>query len=314
MKKIFNSELDLILSNMPKMNLNPNRIQSIRNSMKEASNNNSLLINESISISNKFILSSDKKVNIRLRIYQPKEKTKDTFGLLWFHGGGFALGIPEQDDFICQRFVLEANCVVVSVDYRLAPENPFPTPLEDCYEGLKWFSENSNKLGISSSRIAVAGVSAGGCLAAAVSLLARDRKGPLIEFQMPLYPMLDNRNTTPSSYEILDRRIWNREENLQAWSMYLGSKHTDDVSPYAAPSHATDLSGLPPTYICIGDLDPLRDEVISYVTRLSQAGVPTEFHLYPGCFHGFDQLSNIKISKRASTEYIQALKRAMKNE
>ena len=180
MKKIFNSELDLILSNMPKMNLNPNRIQSIRNSMKEASNNNSLLINESISISNKFILSSDKKVNIRLRIYQPKEKTKDTFGLLWFHGGGFALGIPEQDDFICQRFVLEANCVVVSVDYRLAPENPFPTPLEDCYEGLKWFSENSNKLGISSSRIAVAGVSAGGCLAAAVSLLSRDSKVPLI--------------------------------------------------------------------------------------------------------------------------------------
>jgi len=311
MEKKVTPELRSILSAMPKMNLTLERLESIRNWMKETSINNSSLTSESISISNQFISGSDEETQIRVRIYKPITKKENLSGLLWMHGGAYTLGLPEQDDVICQRFVSESNCVVVSVDYRLAPENPFPAPVEDCYAALKWFSENAEKLGTDVSQIAVAGISAGGGLAAAVSLLARDRKGPSIAFQMPLSPMIDNRNISPSSHEILDRRVWNRTENLQAWEMYLGSDNKGEVSQYAAPTFAIDLSRLPPAYICIGDLDPFRDETIDYVTRLRQAGVPTEFHLYPGCFHGFDQLPNTDISQRASTEYIEALKRAM---
>lgn len=142
--------------------------------------------------------------------------------------------------------------------------------------------------------------------------MARDRKGPSIAFQMLLHPMLDDRCITQSCNEITDPRVWNRKYNGQAWEMYLGADHTGEVSPYAAPARATNLSGLPPTYTCVGDLDPFCDETIEYVKRLRQAGVSTEFHLYSGCFHSFDRVvPNAEISKRAIKEYNQALKRAL---
>lgn len=251
-----------------------------------------------------------------VKIYEKKDRGNEILpGVFWIHGGGYVLGHPDVDDGICEKFVLDANCVVVSVDYRLAPEHPYPAAIEDCYAGLKWMAENADALKIDASRIGIAGPSAGGGLTAALALLARDRGGPQIRFQMPLYPMIDDRNDTFSSHEITTdsfQRVWNRELNMVAWKMYLGELDSDDVPQYAAPARAKDLSGLPPVYTCVGQLDPFRDETIDYVTRLAQAGVPVEFHLYPGCFHGFDAYSSDAIiSRQARDEYVKAMAKAL---
>ena len=250
--------------------------------------------------------------DVPVRIYEPAEKSGLLPALLWIHGGGYILGTYDQDDGLCQRFVETANCVVVSVEYRLAPEHPFPAPVEDCYAALQWLAESAKDLGVDDTRIAIGGASAGGGLTAGLALLARDRGGPNICFQMPLYPMIDDQNTTPSSHEITDNRVWNRSANVAAWRMYLGEDATGDVSPYAAASRAKDLSGLPPVYTCVGELDVFRDETIDYVQRLLQAGVPVEFHIYPGCFHAFEVfIPDADISKRAAAEYVSALARAL---
>ncbi len=305
-------ELKTMLSVLPERTFSADTVHTIRNMLQEMYSNTALSSNDLISISNRFIPGPEGAPEIRVRIYEPAVRTTTLPGLLWIHGGGFMIGSPEMNDALCQRFVLEANCIVVSVDYRLAPENPFPAPVEDCYAALKWFSENAKELGTDASRIAVAGKSAGGGLTAAIALLARDQKGPSIAFQMPLYPMIDNHHSTPSSYEITDSRVWNRENTIAGWKMYLGSAYNGKVSPYAAPARATDLSGLPPVYTCIGELDPFRDETIDFVTRLIQAGVPTEFHIYPGCFHAFESVvPEAEISRRAETQYVEALKRAL---
>ncbi|MED4002260.1 alpha/beta hydrolase [Priestia aryabhattai] len=258
------------------------------------------------------IPGTEESPDVPVVIYEPTTKNKILSGVLWIHGGGYIMGVPEINDALCRRFVLETDSVVVAVDYRLAPEHPYPAPVEDCYSALEWFAENANELGVDSNRIAVAGNSAGGGLTAAVSLLARDRKGPKIAFQMPLYPMIDDRNITPSSYEITDSRVWNRESNIFGWKAYLGENYDKEVSQYAAPARATDLSGLPPTYTCVGELDPFRDETMDYVARLLRAGVPTEFHIYPGCYHGFEtSVVKTNIGQRAETQYVEALKNAL---
>lgn len=253
---------------------------------------------------------------LKVKIYEAVERaTSPLPALLWIHGGGYVLGDPDIDDGLCEQFVLNANCVVVSVDYRLAPQNPYPAALEDCYAALKWMVSQAEELKIDTARIAIAGASAGGGLTAALALLARDRGGPKIAFQMPLYPMIDDRNITPSSYEINKEnfpKLWNREQNRLAWSLYLGDTAKDEVPPYAAPARARDLTGLPPAYTCIGVLDLFRDETIEYVNRLAQADVPVEFHLYPGCFHGFETIFNdTEISRQARNEYIHALAAAL---
>lgn len=310
METKLNPELKPMFSIMPASRIFEN-LEETRNSMQELVLS-SATTDESVSISNRFITGSEGAPDVRIRIYKPIIKDKVLPGLLWIHGGGYVLGTPEMNDDLCQRYVTEANCVVVSVDYRLAPENPYPAAIEDCYAALKWFSEHAEEFGVDSSRLAIAGASAGGGLTAALSLLARDRQGPPIVFQMPLYPMIDDRNNTRSSSEITDERVWNRDSNMKGWAMYLGPNQEEDVSPYAAPARATDFSGLPPTYTCIGDLDPFRDETIDYIVRLRQSGVPVEFHLYPGCFHGFEVLvPQAEISQRATREYVQALKRAL---
>ncbi|NLU52079.1 MAG: alpha/beta hydrolase [Clostridiaceae bacterium] len=254
--------------------------------------------------------------DLLVKIYERKDRGDEFLpGVFWIHGGGYVLGHPDVDDGICEKFVLDANCVVVSVDYRLAPEHPYPAAIEDCYAGLKWMVDNAEALKIDASRIGIAGASAGGGLTAALALLARDRGGPKIKFQMPLYPMIDDRNITFSSHEITAesyKRVWNRELNMVAWKMYLGEMDSDEVPQYAAPARAKDLSGLPPAYTCVGQLDPFRDETIDYVARLAQAGVPVEFHLYPGCFHGFDAYScDAKISRQARDEYVNAMAKAL---
>jgi acetyl esterase/lipase len=188
---------------------------------------------------------------------------------------------------VCERYALDIDCVVVSMQYRLAPEDPYPAGVEDCYAALVWTVQHADELGIDATRIAVGGESAGGGLAAATALLARDRKGPELVFQALTYPMLDDRNNTPSARELHDIPSWSQQHNDSAWRAVLGMKAgSPDVEPYAAPARATDLSGLPPTLIQVGEIDVFRDEDITYATRLLQAGVPTELHVYPGAYHG----------------------------
>lgn len=247
-----------------------------------------------------------------IKIYEPTERDGQKLpALLWLHGGGYVLGHPNGEDFICEGFVQTANCVVMSPEYRLAPEHPYPAAIEDCYAALEWLASTADEWNIDLSRVAIGGASAGGGLVAALSLLARDKGGPAICFQMPLYPMIDDRNVTPSSHEITDSRVWNHANNAAAWKMYLGEHANGDISPYAAPRRAKSLAGLPPTYTCVGQLDPFRDETLEYVTRLAQAGVDVEFHLYPGGFHAFEHVvPEAEISQRAKEGYMNALKRA----
>jgi acetyl esterase/lipase len=250
---------------------------------------------------------------VRVRVYRPNAQPKKLPALFWIHGGGYVMGDIEQDDRLMKQLVNRIGCVAISVDYRLAPEDPFPAPVEDCYAGLKWLFAHADELGVDPSRIAIGGASGGGGLAAGLALLVRDRGEMRVAFQLLIYPMIDDRNVTPASYAISDPRMWNRESNRLGWKAYLGRDGGGDgVSPYAAAARATDLTNLPPAYIPVGALDLFVDENIEYAQRLIQAGVPTELHVYPGAFHGFDLfVPSAKVSKQFKADRDNALKRAL---
>jgi acetyl esterase/lipase len=250
---------------------------------------------------------------VRVRVYQPNDQSNKLPALYWIHGGGYVMGDIEQDDRLMKQLVNRIGCVAVSVDYRLAPEHPFPAPVEDCYAGLKWLFAHADELGVDPSRIAIGGASGGGGLAAGLALLVRDRGEMHPVFQLLIYPMIDDRNVTPASYAITDPRMWNRDSNRLGWRAYLGREGGGpDVSPYAAASRASDLKNLPPAYIPVGALDLFVDENIEYAQRLIQAGVPAELHVYPGAFHGFDLFAPAaKVSKQFKADRDNALKRAL---
>jgi acetyl esterase/lipase len=214
------------------------------------------------------------------------------------HGGGYVIGSIDMDDAKfdnwCQRF----GMVGVSIEYRLAPETAYPGPLEDCYRGLKWTYDNRELLGIDRDRIGITGVSAGGGLCAGLALLARDRGEVPVLFQLLDCPMIDDRQATPSS-QLSDLVIWSRESNTFGWQSYLGKLYgTNDIPIYAAAARAEDLSGLPPTYVCVGAVDGFRDEDIAYATRLNQAGIETELHVYPGAPHGVQLFTDVPVAKQ----------------
>jgi acetyl esterase/lipase len=221
--------------------------------------------------------------DLRVRIHRPIDQSEVLPCFYHIHGGGMIIGSVDGEDLQLAVFVEQVGCVVVSVDYRLAPENPNPAPVEDCYAGLVWTAEHADELRIDPTRIAVGGESAGGGLAAATALMARDRNGPDLVLQYLIYPMLDNRNETPSSREFAgDWPGWPREMNYLGWEALLGeSTGGDELLPYAAPARSKDLSDLPPTYIDVGGLEVFRDEDIDYAKRLMQAGVDVEFHFTP---------------------------------
>lgn len=250
---------------------------------------------------------------VLVRVYEPADRPATLPALLWIHGGGYVLGSVEDDDIRARVLAKRINCVVASVDYRLAPEHPFPAPVEDCYAALKWLAANADALDVDPKRIAIGGASAGGGLTAGLALLARDRGEVNVAFQLPIYPMIDDTNTTPSSHAITEPRVWNRQSNLLGWQAYLGQEPgSDDVSPYAAAARATDLAGLPPAYIPVGELDLFLDENITYAQRLMQAGVPTELHIYRGCYHGSDVFApDADASQRFISGCEQALIRAL---
>ena len=248
-----------------------------------------------------------------VRVYQPTERPDTLPALLWIHGGGYVLGSVERDDLLASHLAKVAQCVVVSVEYRLAPEHPFPAPVEDCYAALKWLAAHTGELGVEPSRIAIGGASAGGGLAAGLALLTRDRAEVELAFQLLIYPMIDDRNVAPASDTLPDTFVWTRENNLMGWRAYLGQEPGGaDVSPYAAAARADDLTGLAPAYIPVGDLDLFLDENIEYAQRLLAAGVPTELHVYPGGYHGFNGFApGADIAQRFNNERDEALRRIL---
>ena len=256
---------------------------------------NRLLLNEQVELSDE-VARGDRIVpgpagapDIRLRIHRRRELADrtDLPCLFWIHGGGYVLGSPEQDDLRFDRWCRRFDVVGVAVQYRLAPEHPYPAAIEDCHAGLEWVMANGAELGIDTTRVGVGGPSAGGGLAAALALMVRDRGELALDHQLLIYPMIDD--TMTSGTANFDVPVWNRASNRFGWSSYLGHRFGgDDVPSHAAPARATDLSGLPPTYLMVGTLDGFADEDIDYAARLNHAGVPVELHVYPGAPHGFE--------------------------
>jgi len=220
-----------------------------------------------------------------LRIYKPSGATEATPVVVWFHGGGFILGDLDTEDHNCRPMCAEFGVTVVSVDYRLAPEHRYPAGFDDCYHALCWVVDNAQELGVDPDRLALAGHSSGGALVAATALAARDRQGPTIRYLFLGYPALDDRQETPSSRTITDARILNADRVGALWDVYLGDTEPD---AYAAPARATDVSGLPPTYLLVTAVDPFRDEGLDWARRLVAADIPVEMHLVPGAPHMFD--------------------------
>jgi acetyl esterase/lipase len=242
---------------------------------------------------------------VPVRVHKPAEIDDVLPAVLSIHGGGYVLGTNLMDDTVLDELCPTLGLVGVSVEYRLAPETPYPGPLEDCYRALQWTHENADALGIDPSCIGVMGVSAGGGLAAALCLLARDRGEIPIAFQLLDQPMLDDRQVTPSSGQD-GLAVWSRHSNSFGWRSYLGDLYgAADVPPTAAPARATDLSGLPPSFVSVGAADGFRDEDIDYALRLNQAGVPTELHVYPGGCHGFNVMAPGAALSRQSMRNLQ---------
>ncbi|MCQ2461987.1 MAG: alpha/beta hydrolase [Clostridia bacterium] len=238
-----------------------------------------------------------------MRVCVMKNSTGEgkTVGILWLHGGGYVFGGPEIAAMTLPKHILEKyNCVIVSPDYTLSPSAPFPAALNDAWQTLLWMKENRERLGIEEEKFIVGGESAGGGLCAGLCLYARDNGENCIGFQMPLYPMLDDRETDTSKNNRMP--VWNTRANRSAWKIYLGG--ADGVSKYAAPARETDFSRLPPAITIIGTLEPFYEETLRFLGRLYKAGVDTEYKIFDGCFHAFDITVPFSSVSRVSTAFL----------
>jgi acetyl esterase/lipase len=269
---------------------------------------------ETLDIEDRMVPGWEGDPDVPVRVYRPAQASAAARvpGILMIHGGGFVIGSVEAEHAGAALTAVGTGAVVVSVDYRLAPEHPFPAGLHDCYAALSHLHAEAEALGVDPARLALTGASAGGGLAAATALLARDRGGPPVCFQLLQIPELDDRLQTPSMQTFVDSPMWNRPLAVQSWQAYLGPLYgTADVPAYAAPARAEDLSELPPAYISTAENDPLRDEGITYAQRLLQAGVSVELHQFPGTFHGSALVTSAAVSRRAQGESALVLRQAL---
>jgi acetyl esterase/lipase len=248
--------------------------------------------------------------DISVRVHRPSLPQSSSPAVLWIHGGGMVMGTAAQDDAICRRFAEELGIIVAAVDYRLAPEHPFPVPLDDCYDALLWLADHAD---VDRSRIAVGGASAGGGLAAALALLSRNRGEVELVMQLLAYPMLDDRTATLPDVKARSRRLWNNKANHFGWESYLGhSPGWGEVDGLAAPARFDDLAGLPPTWIGVGTLDLFYEEDLAYADRLRAAGVKCELDVVQGAFHGFDVVAaKSGVSRSFRSAQITALAAAL---
>ncbi len=234
-----------------------------------------------------------------------KSDAANQAALIWIHGGGYIMGNADEDR--ARIIAHECECTVFSVDYRLAPEHPFPAGPDDCFATLRWVMNNADDLGIDPARVAIGGASAGGGMAAGVALMNRDRDNFPLRLQLLLYPMIDNLHETISG-KYTNHPVWKQRTSFNAWDMYLNGKPALDASPYAAATRAADLGGLPPAYICVGAEDLFRDEDIAYAQRLITAGIACELAVYPGLYHGADSfVPKARVSRRLNEAFMRAL-------
>lgn len=268
---------------------------------------------EDVSVAEHRIPGPDGGPQVRVLVSAPAAGGSNRPGILHVHGGGYVLGTAEMTLETDAAYARAFGAVCVSVDYRLAPETPHPGPVEDCYAALKWLHAQAETLGVDVSRIAVSGESAGGGLAAALVLLARDRGEIPVAFQHLIFPMLDDRTVTaPDPSPLHGQFLWTRPDNHFGWKSLLGVEPgSAEVSPYAAPARAIDLAGLPPTFISCGALDLFLEEDMDYARRLIRAGVPTELHIYPGAPHGFMLVADADVTRAYARDSLAALKRAL---
>ncbi len=251
--------------------------------------------------------------SVDVRVYKPDSVGAQAPALLWMHPGGYVIGNIALDDLLCRQIASEVGCIVTSVEYRLAPEHPYPAALDDCYTALQWLNSDSSRLGLDPQRIAVGGSSAGGGLAAALTLRARDAGVAQPCFQLLIYPALNDRNIEQASDSVPENLFWSRANALTGWQAYLeGRQGSADVPAYAAAIRATDLSGLPPAYLAVGALDMFVRDCTDYANALIDAGVATSLSIYPGAFHAFDAFApDAAVSKRFAADRNGALRRGL---
>lgn len=271
-------------------------------------------VNPAVAIDQRSVAVGHEQPPVDVFVYQPQKRTPGSGAFLYIHGGGYVSGSAEEYHAQCAKFAADLGVLVVSVQYRLAPEHPFPAGLEDCYTALLWMQSVAVELEIDAARIAVGGDSAGGGLAAALAQLAHDRAQVPVCFQLLIYPMLDDRTLQASQEPGVGRFIWTAASNRFGWASYLGrTPGTDDVPPYAIPGRRDDVHGLPSAWIGVGTLDLFRDEDIAYAERLSAAGVACELHIVPGMYHGADSLvaDNSAAARQFTARMIDALRRSI---
>lgn len=256
---------------------------------------------------------TDPALNGYLRTYRPVHQDRRLPCLYWIHGGGYMVGSPLVDEAQSDRWAESLPCVVVAPGYRQAPEHPYPAAVDDCYSGLRWVLRHAEQLGVDPDRLVIAGASAGGGIAAALAIMARDKGELAIRSQILIYPMLDDRYARYPSGRI-DNPLWGCKANELGWRAYLGQAPGGaDVSPYASAPRATDLASLPPAFISVGTIDLLRDEAIHYALRLLESDVDVELHVYPGAAHGFNLFApDADVSRRFGRDVDSFLARAFR--
>ncbi len=313
-KHLVDPELLPMLDVFPSLTLTPESLPLIRTSFQEMATQvpEGLPDFSTISVKEHSVPGPQGAPDVRVLVYQPTTHSTSLPALLWIHGGGYVIGSADQEDLNMKKVVSAVGCVAVSVDYRLAPETPHPGPVEDCYAALKWLHSHAGELGVDTTRIAIGGASAGGGLTAALALLTRDRKEVPLAFQLLIYPMLDDRTViSKEPHPYTGEYIWTQDANRFGWTSLLGQEPGGlDISPYAAAARADKLEGLPPAFITVGSLDLFLEENMEYARRLIRSGVPTELHVYPGAFHGFNMAANAKVSQAFTRDWLDALARA----
>ena len=308
-RHLVHRELSPALDSLPKFNLDAAQLAMVRAAPLARAPSPDV---PEVEVTDRTIPGPAGAPDVRVLVYAPRAMAGNAPGILHIHGGGYVIGDAEMGDGDNRLLARELGCVIVSVDYRLAPETPHPGPVEDCYAALKWMHDQAAALGVDRTRLAVKGESAGGGLAAGLALLARDRGEVALAFQLLVYPMIDDREPAePHPY--VGEFVWTPRSNRFGWASLLGHEPgIDGVSPYAAAARAADLTGLPATFIATGALDLFLEEDLEYARRLTRAGVPTELHVYPGAYHGFQLAGPTAVTRRFQRDCYEALSEALR--